>query len=93
MACAARRGYQSGAQFDRSSREDDQLPITARPLVTDAADSSTLAAANGAVSADAGIRDGTAERGGINPVIGAVNGASAGAAASSHDSDVLEELK
>ena len=47
-------GYWSGAQFDRTSRTDDQLPITARPLVTGAADSAGVGV-RGTATDDRGV--------------------------------------
>jgi hypothetical protein len=95
LAHAARPGYRSGAHFERSSREDDQLPITARPLATGAADGGVDTAANGngggATDADSSVHEGAVERG--VGMMAAAGEASAGAASTSHDSDVLEELK
>ena len=86
VCCPLRRGYQSGAQFDRTSRVDDQLPITARPLAA------IGAGAGAAGAADAGAT-GAAE-GGLRTTGTAAGLAGGGVdAATSHDSDVLEELK
>ena len=85
LCCSSRRGYRSGAQFDRTSRTDDQLPITARPLAT-------RAGAGAADTAGVGVTGAAADRG-IGAMGTAAGMAGGGGAESSHESDVLEELK
>ncbi len=85
MCCSSRRGYRSGAQFDRTSRTDDQLPITARPLATSADAADTAGVGVTGAADDRGV-------GAMGTVAGMTRGGGS-AAESSHDSDVLEELK